>query len=354
MKLPALVIDTAKIRHNTRVVSSMLGELGMRLVGVPKSVLGHPAVVKAMVEGGAAAIADSRVENLARAREGGYAGETVLLRSPAPSRVDEAVAVADVSLNSEVEVVRMLAKAARKANRTHKVVLMVDLGDLREGVPVHKAVETAKAMSSEDGVKLAGIGVNLACYGGVIPTREKMEALLKVRDDIESSLGLKLETVSGGNSANMPLVMNKEMPAGITELRIGESVLLGTEAVHRSPVPGCYPDAFTIVAEVIELQTKPSKPEGQVGQNAFGLVVTFPDRGIRKRAICAAGRQDIDPDGLTPLEPGVQVLGASSDHLILDVQDAGDVKVGSMLRFIPAYSSLLQAATSPFVEKVVR
>ncbi len=349
-----LTMDTGKIEHNTRVVSSMLSELGMRLVGVSKSVLSHPPVVKAMVQGGAAAIGDSRIENLARAREGGYQGETVLLRAPSPRCAEEAVSVADVSLNSEVETVRVLAKAARKVNKTHKVVLMVDLGDLREGVPVHKAVETAKGMASWEGAKLAGVGVNLACYGGVIPTREKMDSLLEVKDTIESALGLPLEIVSGGNSANMGLVMDKAIPSGITELRIGESVLLGTEAVRRSPVPGCYQDAFTVSAEVIEVQMKPSKPEGPVGQNAFGVVVSFADRGVRLRAICSVGRQDIDPDGLTPLQEGVQILGASSDHLILDAQDMKDVKVGSVLSFIPTYSALLQAATSPFVEKVVR
>lgn len=354
MRLPTLTIDTEKIEHNTRVVAAMLRERGMRLVGVSKSALSHPAVVKAMTQGGAAAIGDSRVENLMRAREDGYLGETILLRAPAPSRIDEAVAFADISLNSEVTIVKMLGKAARKAGKTHKVVLMVDLGDLREGVQVHRALDVAKDMSLVEGVEFAGIGVNLACYGGIIPTPEKMLQLLKVRDSIEASLGRKLQIVSGGNSANMRLVMEKSMPPGITELRIGESVLLGTEAVCRSPVPGCHRDAFTVSAEVIEVQVKPSKPQGEIGQNAFGGVVTFADRGIRKRAICSIGRQDIDPDGLTPVQPGVEILGASSDHLLLDIQDAPSTKVGSVVTFVTAYSALLRAATSPFVEKVVR
>lgn len=354
MKLPALTIDTEKIEHNTRVVAAMLRKFGMRLVGVSKATLSHPAVVKAMTQGGAAAIADSRVENLMRAREDGYLGETILLRAPAPSRIDEAVEFSDMSLNSEVSIVKMLGKAARKAKKTHKVVLMMDLGDLREGVQEHRAVDVAKDMSLTEGVELAGIGVNLACYGGIIPTADKMLQLLAIRDAIEASLGRKLEVVSGGNSANMGLVMDKSMPPGITELRIGESVLLGTEAVRRLPVPGCHRDAFTVSAEVIEVQSKPSKPQGEVGQNAFGALVTFADRGIRKRAICAIGRQDIDPDGLKPVQPGVEILGASSDHLLLDIQDAPSVKVGSVVTFVTAYSALLRAATSPFVEKVVR
>jgi predicted amino acid racemase len=352
---PALYIDTEKIRHNTRVVASMLGRQGMRLVGVAKVVNGLAAVVRAMVEGGAAAIGDSRIETLRRIRESGYTGETVLLRAPSPSRVGEAVQVADVSLNSDPVTVRLLGDAALRLGRRHRVVLMVDLGDLREGVLAERVVGVATQIAQAPGVELAGIGTNMACYGGVIPTRDKMETLLEVKDNVEHALGRPLQCVSGGNSANMPLVLRGEMPRGVTELRIGESVLLGTEAVERTAVPGCHLDVFRVAAEVIEVQEKPSVPFGRVGQNAFGVVPTFEDRGWRRRAILAIGRQDVDPDSLRPLDSGVIILGASSDHLICDVEDCErDVKTGDVLTFVPGYSALLRAATSPFVQKVVQ
>jgi len=52
--------------------------------------------------------------------------------------------------------------------------------------------------------------------------------------------------------------------------------------------------------------------------------------------------------------PGISVLGGSSDHLILDVEDAAEnVKVGDELEFWPGYGALLALSTSPYVQKVV-
>ncbi len=178
--------------------------------------------------------------------------------------------------------------------------------------------------------------------------------LLEIKKRVEGAVGFPLERVSGGNSANMPLVMRGEMPRGITELRLGESVLLGTEAVERALIPGCHRDAFAVHAEVIEVVRKPSLPSGKIGQDAFGVVPVFVDKGVRRRAILAIGRQDVDPGGLTPVDEGVTIVGASSDHMICDVEDAGErVKVGSVLSFVPDYSALLRLSTSPYVEKVV-
>ncbi|HHW18344.1 MAG TPA: alanine/ornithine racemase family PLP-dependent enzyme [Firmicutes bacterium] len=354
MKYPAVFIDLAKVRHNARVISNLLKEQGMSLVGVAKGTMCHPGVAESMLDGGARAIGDSRIGNLRRLRESGYRGETILLRAPSPSSCHEAVVYADVSLNSDPATVRMLGEAALKMGKRHKVILMVDLGDLREGVLAEDAPCVAKEMADLPGIDLIGIGTNLACYGGVIPTREKMEALLRVKYEIERSIGRPLERVSGGNSANMLMVLSGQMPPGVTELRIGESILLGTEAVGRTPIPGCFQDAFVIKAEVIEVLKKPSKPFGEIGQDAFGNVPVFEDMGIRTRAICAIGRQDIDPGSLFPLEKGVRILGASSDHLICDVEEAEPLpEPGSILEFRPGYGSLLRAFTSPFVEKVV-
>ena len=160
---PALFMDVGKVQHNAKVISDLLGRQGMRLVGVAKGVMGHLAVTKAMVDGGAPAIGDSRTETLHRLRALGYQGETVLLRAPSPSRVLEAVQVADVSLNSDVATVRLLGDAASRIGKRHNVILMVDLGDLREGIFVEDAAEAAREMSSVPGIDLVGIGVNLAC-----------------------------------------------------------------------------------------------------------------------------------------------------------------------------------------------
>ncbi len=352
MTFPRLIIDGQKIEHNTRLVAGLLEEQGLRLVGVAKGTAAHLDVVGAMVKGGAAAIGDSRIANLARIREWGYQGETVLLRAPGPSQCAAAVTYAHTSLNSEVGTVRRLGQAALQAGRIHNVILMVDLGDLREGVTAEQAAEAAQAMEKAPGIRLAGIGLNMACYGGVIPTVRTMELLLEVKAQVELRIGRALERISGGTSANLKMVLERQVPPGVTELRIGEGILLGKEAVNRGPIPGCFDDAFLLQAEVIELQRKPSIPCGEIGQDAFGNVPHFEDRGLRRRALMAVGRQDVDPGGLIPLLPGIEILGASSDHLICDVEEAASpVSVGDILEFRLTYGALLRAGTSPYVTK---
>ena len=166
--------------------------------------------------------------------------------------------------------------------------------------------------------------------------------------------GLELNVLSGGNSANLPLLASGEMPREINQFRIGEAICLGRNVIDRSPWPGTRQDTFRIVAEVVEVERKPSMPIGDRGQDAFGDTPDFEDRGVHLRAICNLGRQDCVVDGIEPLMPGITVLGGSSDHLILDVEDAEEnVKVGDELAFWPGYGALLAASTSPYVQKVV-
>ena len=177
--------------------------------------------------------------------------------------------------------------------------------------------------------------------------------LVTLRDECRSATGHPLELVSGGNSANLPLLASGEMPAGINHLRIGEAIILGRNVLDRSPWPGTRQDTVELVGGIIELQRKPSVPIGRTGQDAFGNTTHFTDRGLRLRAICDLGRQDAAPDAIEPVDPGIEVLGASSDHLIIDVTDAETpVKVGSEVRFLLNYGGLLSASTSPHVRKV--
>ncbi|MCR4403445.1 MAG: alanine/ornithine racemase family PLP-dependent enzyme [Firmicutes bacterium] len=350
---PRVEISLDKVEENARTVVEMCRRHGIEVAGVSKVTCGDPDVAKAMLRGGVRWIADSRLANLARLRDAAVGCETVLLRAPMLCEATKAVELADMSLISSIETARALGEAARARGVEHKVILMVDVGDLREGVLPDVAVDAAARVSRVEGIGLHGIGTNVACYGGVVPTRENMSVLLHLRDRIRADLGLDLEVISGGNSSVLPLVAAGQVPQGVNQLRIGESMLLGRDVTHRRPLPGMHLDAFVFVAEAIEVARKPSVPQGQVGQDAFGRVRVFRDRGIRRRAILACGRQDVDPEGLAPLEAGIEVLGASSDHLILDVEDADrEIKVGDEVRFTLSYGCLLAAMTSPYVHKV--
>lgn len=295
-------------------------------------------------------LGDSRVENLNRLSEVRAAIPTTLIRSPMLSCVGAVVAVADTSLNSEAMVLEGLAEAALRAGVIHGVVLMVELGDLREGIAASSLVDAAVLVEGLAGLRLAGVGTNLACQSGVIPDQMKMDELSGLAERVEARIGRRLDVVSGGNSANLDWALASDDVGRIDELRLGEAILLGTEPLHRRPIEGLHLDAFTLVAEVIEVAAKPSQPWGQIAQGAFGEVsarTVTGATGTTRQAILALGRQDVDPGGLaTPA--GVGLLGMSSDHLVVDVGD-NDVNVGEELRFGLDYSALLRASTSPFV-----
>lgn len=350
---PRLEIYPRRIEENARSVISLCNANGIQVACVTKVTCAHPAVVTALENAGADLLADSRLENLQAIRKMGSKIPLMLLRIPTPSQLEEVVRFSDISLNSSLETLKGLSKAARSAGINHKVIVMIDLGDLREGLWPDHALKVVSSASSLPNLELVGLGCNLACYGGVIPTPKKMQILIDLRDRCREKTGLPFDVLSGGNSANLPLLSSGKMPSAINQLRIGETILLGRNVLDRSPWPGTRQDTFRVVAEVVELETKPSVPIGSRGQDAFGGTPDFVDRGMRKRAICNIGRQDVVVDNLELVESSAIILGGSSDHLIVDVEDAAQtVKLGDEIAFYPGYSALLAASTSPYVKKL--
>lgn len=349
--MPRLVVSLSKIEHNARLIVARARKQGAGIFGVGKGLAGRPEVAKALLAGGCQGIGDSRLENIRAMRKAGIQAEFMALRLPQISRARETVELCDISLNSEVETLKALSHQAKELGRRHKVLLMVDLGDLREGVWPDRLPQLIEVAGALPGLVVWGIGTNLTCYGGVIPDSRNMAHLLALAAEAANVLGHKVE-VSGGNSGVLNMLFSGQLPSGITHLRVGEGILLGREALNREPLPGAFTDTCRLEAEVIELQAKPSVPVGALGQDAFGEYPTFIDRGVRKRAILAVGRQDVAIDGLTPLMPGAIVLGASSDHLIVDIEEAGGVKVGDVMSFAPGYGAMLALSTSNYVQTV--
>lgn len=354
MARPWVSIDVAKLEHNARVVTDLCARHGIAVTGVTKGVCGHPDVARAMLRGGCVSLGESRLENVARLRAAGVDASFMLLRVPPLSGVSEVVTAVDVSLNSELEVLRALSDAAARRERVHDVIVMVDLGDLREGVMPDDLVPFVRELLRLPGVRLAGLGANLTCYAGVVPTEENMGRLVRCAEEVESAFGLRLGCVSGGNSSALPLVASGRMPARVDHARIGEAILLGRETLERRPWPDTFQDAFVLRAEVIEEKAKPSVPLGERAQDAFGRRPAFPERGEIERALVNVGREDVVVEGLRPVDPRLAILGASSDYLIVDVTAAaGEIGVGDELAFAPDYAALLALMSSAYVDKRV-
>ncbi|MBC9935946.1 MULTISPECIES: alanine/ornithine racemase family PLP-dependent enzyme [unclassified Leucobacter] len=347
MNAPRLNINLTTITHNARVLVGLLAPKGIQIAGISKAVCGSPDVAEAMLRGGAARIGDSRVENLTRLRVAGVTAPLTLVRSPMLSQVEQTVLHASTSLNTEPAVLDALSEAAVRLGVTHGVILMVELGDLREGIAADDVVAAARAVEHSPGLTLEGLGTNLACHSGVVPDQRKMDELSRLADSVEAAVGHPLSVISGGNSANLEWALSTSDTGRITELRLGEAILLGTEPLQRSPIAGLQTGAFTLVGEVIEAKLKPVQPWGEISAAAFSHRTPPVGNGFIRQAIVALGRQDTDLAGLIP-PAGITMIGMSSDHLVVDLGDQ-DVSVGDELTFGLDYSALMVAATSPFV-----
>jgi predicted amino acid racemase len=346
-----VTVDLGKIEENTRAIVEALP--GVNVVGVTKVTCGSPEVARAMLAGGVTALGESCLENAARLREAGVAAPIWLLRAPAPALADEAVRLAEVSLVSEIAIVEALDAAAGRAGCRHGIVAMVDVGDLREGMMSAELPGFLDYAATCPNIRILGIGASLTCYGAIVPDEANLGLLSILAAEAEEDLGLHL-LVSGGNSTSIAPVMSGRAPQAIDNLRIGEAIVLGVDPATREPIPGLalHRDAVTVAAPVIECKVKPSLPVGTPAQDAFGNVPHFEDRGLRRRAICAIGRQDVVPEQLRPVDPRVVILGASSDHLVLDVEDLPvPPEIGEPIVFVPGYSSTLHLFTSPYVAK---
>jgi predicted amino acid racemase len=245
---------------------------------------------------------------------------------------------------------------------------MIDLGDLREGMFFKNEDEIFSTVDSVEGMdhlELHGIGVNLTCYGAIIPKNDNLSVLADFAERIEARLGRKLDMVSGGNSSSIYLIWKGQMPEKISNLRLGESFLLGNDTAYGETVPGAVHDTLIVEAQIIELKEKPSLPIGEVGKDAFGNVPVYEDRGIIKRAILGIGKQDTEVDGMIPVkqdadgnwidDESVEILGGSSDHTLMDMTKADrEYKVGDTVTFRLEYGAMLKVATSPYVEKEYR
>lgn len=353
MTYPYLSIDLAKIEHNARVIVGLCKEHGIAVTGVTKAVRGDPDIARAMLQGGVVSIADSRFENLHRLREGGVPEPYLLLRLPPLSGVDQTVELAGISLESEPAVLEALSEAALCRDRVHRVILMVELGDLREGLWPEDLIPLVDEAQALPGIHIAGLGANLACLGGVMPSEANMRRLVDLAEAVEDHFGLRLDWISGINSSGLDLIASGRMPPRVNHARIGEAILLGRETTRRHPWPDTFQDAFRLHAEVLEVKRKPTSPLGERGEDAFGHVPPVEEGGESWRALLNLGRQDVAVEGLTPADPRLRIAGASSDYLVLDVSAAGegDIKVGTVVDFHPNYAALLAAMTSEYVKK---
>ncbi len=345
---PRIEINLRKIAYNAKTLKEFYGSKGIDVAGVTKVVCGNSNIAKVLIKSGINILADSRITNIMKMRDANIKAQFLLLRT-IQSQAEDVVKYADISLNSELVVIKELSKFAVEQDTIHKIILMVESGDLREGIMPSDLENTVKKIIKLKGIKLVGIGTNLACFGGIKPDNKKMEDLSSITKNIENKFNLKLKFISGGNSANYNWFMTTKDVGKVNNLRLGESIFLGRETLNRKTIPKLFTNAFTLIAEVLESKIKPSLPYGDVYQDAFGNTPKFRDVGKIRRVLLGIGVQDVLVSGLTPILD-INILGASSDHIIINAKQT-DLKVGDTVKFNLNYGALLAAMTSHYIIK---
>jgi ornithine racemase len=365
MPYPRIEIDLKKLEENASAEIALLAGWGVSVMGVNKVFNGMREPAEALVRAGIQVIAESRIGNLRKLE--GLSCRKCLLRIPSLSEIPEVIRYADISLNSEIPVLRALSQEAQRQGRLHEVMILVDMGDLREGIwfedkkQLRAVLEEVRELP---GLRLYGLGTNFNCYGSLLPTRENGEEFVRLAREMEAELSLRIPVLSGGSSTSFCLIDRKTWPEGINELRIGGIHLYGLEYVAPRYLEGFHHSAmdvnrlcsplYKLKAEIIEISVKPSVPRGELGLDAFQQRKTFVDRGKRKRAVLAFGRQDIPSSNCWPVDESLLVLGQSSDHTLVDIHDATrEYRVGDLLEFELDYTALMHGCNSPGIEKVV-
>jgi predicted amino acid racemase len=363
MSYPRLEINLTKLTHNSRQLVDDLRNLGITVMGVNKVFNGCPQTATAMTDGKMEVIAESMVGNLKKLE--GLPCLKAMLRNPGLSEVADVVGYADISLVSSIEILEALSHEAVRQERCHQVMLMIDMGDLREGIWFENLEEIEDALRqiiSLPNLELYGIGTNFGCYGTILATPKNTGQFVEIAQMMEKKLGIKFPYISGGNGSTYYLAAQGLLPKEINHLRIGGQHIFGIEYVEGRYLNGYFhsnkeidllaSDAYLLKAEVVEVRTKPTAPRGILSVDAFMKQKSFEDRGVRRTAVLAFGLQEAPFENLHPTGNGIRIMGQTSNHTIVDVEDASkQINVGDVLTFEVDYTALMYLCNAPSVEK---
>ncbi len=348
---PILKINVEGINKNIKIIKELCQQNDIKLSVVVKVLSGYEEVVNKLNFDYIDSLSDSRISNLKKYQD--LKIEKWLIRIPSFDEIEDVIKYSDVSFNSSLETIILLNEEAKRQNKIHKVILMYELGDLREGVDQDKLMGIIKEIKALSNIKIYGLGANLTCYGGVEPTMENTDELYMVAKELEKKNNISFDIITGANSSSYKLLSNGTLKDKMNYVRFGESVFLGLIPGYYEKIEELNQNNFIVEAQIVELEKKDSVPRGKVLKNSFGEVPSFVDNGVRLKALINIGKQDTGLN-LKPLDKGISILDGSSDYLILDLTNSQkQYKLGDIVSFVPDYESLLKLMTSPYVKKEV-
>ncbi len=343
------------LKHNYDFLSKLFTDHSLEWGIVSKLLCGNKDYLEVLIALGAKEIHDSRVSNLRTIKSLNPNIQTVYIKPPAKGSIDSVIAYADVSMNTEFYTIKLLSDEAVKQDKLHKVIIMIETGDLREGVMGDNLIEFYSKIFELPNIEIIGLGTNLNCLHGVMPSQDKLVQLCLYKQIIELKFNRKIPWISGGTSVTIPLALNRQLPKGVNHFRVGETLYFGINLFEDKPIPGMKSDVFELFAEIIEISEKPMLPIGELAANPQGEVMEIDESLYGQssyRAILDIGLLDIDPKYLLLEEYDFKIVGASSDMLVIDLgKNEQNYTVGDLVSFKLKYMGALQILNSSYIEK---
>lgn len=350
-------LHKSKLIHNYNFIKELFAKKDIEWGVVTKVLCGNKGLIEEVLKLGVREIHDSRISNLKIIKSIDPGIQTVYIKPPAKRSISKIVKYADVSFNSEYATIKMLSEEAVKQGKTHKIIIMIEMGDLREGVLGENVIDFYSRVFELPGIKIVGLGTNLNCLHGVMPSEDKLIQLGLYKQLIEAKFNREIPWVSGGTSVTIPLLLKNVLPSAINHFRVGEILFFGLNLVTMETEKGMKDDIFKLHAEIIELTEKPKVPSGELAENPSGEVLEINEEDYGKtsyRAIIDIGLLDINPDFLIPDDKKIEITGASSDMLVIDLGETRrDYKVGDLVSFKMRYMGALSIFNSDYIEKKV-
>ncbi len=360
-----LLIKTKKIIENIEKVSNLMESHSIEWTLIVKILSGHKKILREIIQNPIIkrinSLGDSRLTGLRRIKEINPDIITMYIKPPAIKYIPSIVEYADISLNSSFKTIEALNEEARKKKKVHKIVIMIEMGELREGVIRENILGFYDKVFKLSNIEIIGLGTNLGCMYGVEPTYDKMIQLSLYKQLLEARFNRKIPYISGGSSITLPLIKKRKIPAAINHLRIGQAVFLGTSPYDNEKFDCLSTDIFELSANIIEVEKKETTPSGSISEGNVGHIgsIEYPAEVYKSyRAIVDFGVLDVDIKNIKPKDKNISFFGTTSDMTVFDLglnkvkNSSNDkYKVGDRLKFVPNYMAVARLMNSKYISK---
>ena len=353
-----LKLYRGKLKHNYLFLNNLFNERNIEWGVVTKLLCGNAIYLKEVINLGVREMHDSRISNLKKIKKLDPNIQTVYIKPPSKRNISKIVKFADVSFNTEIYTIQMLSEEAKIQNKSHGIIIMIEMGDLREGVLGEELMSFYQQIFSLPNIEIRGIGTNLNCLSGVMPTQDKLIQLSLYKQLIEAKFNVKIPWVSGGTSVAVPLMLKNARPMAVNHFRIGEALFFAKDLFTGETIEAMHNDVFRLYAEIIEITEKPNNPTGELGENVAGNVYEVNENvdlsETSLRAILDFGLLDMQPQYLTPTDDSITIIDSSSDMTVIDISNSKNkYKVGDLVTFNLQYMGALYLLNSDYIEKRV-